>query len=313
MAFLQFSKNKIIKDNVPPPTEKKQADERKQEHEAPMKVAIKPYLLSCALEVAPFIKGLIGGDIGFYISDLDNYLYVRPGKVKLALDTGDPVKDGSIARRSMLSAAREVARVGKEVYGIPYIGTGYPLINPADKKVIGSLVINTPVEQQEGLTAMAGHMESQINTIAVAVANFSATSQELTATMENLNSNAQGIKEEIKKTDGIVTMIQEISEQTHMLGLNAAIEAARVGDAGRGFNVVAKEIRKLSQDTSRSVKDILLILGEMKHSIMELTNFIDQVTEAAQQQAVSVQYINSSINELSMVSVELKKQSDDLI
>jgi methyl-accepting chemotaxis protein len=179
--------------------------------------------------------------------------------------------------------------------------------------VVGSIVTTTPVEQQEGLNDLAGNMEEQINAISMAVTNFSATSQELTATMENLSSNAQGIREEINKTDGIVTMIREVSEQTHMLGLNAAIEAARVGDAGRGFNVVAEEIRKLSQDTNRSVKDILQILGEMKSSIVELTNFIDQVTEATQQQAVSAQEINSSINELSMVSVELKKQSEQLV
>lgn len=311
MAFLQFSKNKVMKD-VPLTSEKREADEKKRKQEAPAQVEKKPDLLSCALEMAPSIKGMLGDDIGLYVSDLHNYLYVKPGSVKLALETGDAIKDGSMGRRTINSAARTVARVGREVYGLPYIGTGYPLINPADRKVIGSIVTTTPVEQQEVLNDMAGNLENQVNTISVAVTNFSATSQELTATMENLNSNAQSINEEIKKTDGIVTMIQEISEQTHMLGLNAAIEAARVGDAGRGFNVVAEEIRKLSQDTNRSVKDILQILGDMKHSIMDLTYFIDQVTVASQQQAVSAQEINSSINELSMVSVELKKQSGEL-
>lgn len=312
MAFLQFSKNRAVKETVAPASEKKEADEKKQNQAGPAQAVVKPDLVANAVSVAPFLKGMLGADIGLYVSDLHNYLYVKPGKVKLALETGDAIKDGSIGRRTINSAGRTAAKVGREVYGLPYIGTGYPIIDP-DGAVVGSIVTTTPVEQQEGLDDLAGHLESQIQTISVAVTNFSATSQELTATMENLNSNAQSINEEIKKTDGIITMIQEISEQTHMLGLNAAIEAARVGDAGRGFNVVAEEIRKLSQDTNRSVKDILQILGDMKHSITDLTNFIDQVTAATQQQAVSAQEINSSINELGSVSVELKKQSEQLV
>lgn len=321
MAFLQFTKSKkLVTDNEPLILAKK--EEPLVENLGPAAGRHtaagpdpnpNPNPVACVVISAPFIKGMLGGDIGLYVSDLHNYLYVKPGKVRLALETGDPIKDGSIGRRTVTSGARTVAKVGREVYGLPYIGTGYPIIDPVSQKVVGSIVTTTPVEQQEGLNELAGHMESQVNSISMAVTNLSATSQELTATMENLSSNAQGIREEINKTDNIVTMIREVSEQTHMLGLNAAIEAARVGDAGRGFNVVAEEIRKLSQDTNRSVKDILQILGEMKNSIVELTNFIDQVTEATQQQAVASQEINSSINELSLVSVELKKQADELI
>ena len=58
-----------------------------------------------------------------------------------------------------------------------------------------------------------------------------------------------------KDTDGILSFIQ-----TNMLGLNAAIEAARAGDAGRGFKVVATEIRKLSTSTSESVKKVDSVL-----------------------------------------------------
>ncbi|WP_279286380.1 methyl-accepting chemotaxis protein [Desulfofundulus sp. TPOSR] len=147
----------------------------------------------------------------------------------------------------------------------------------------------------------------------MATSSLSATSEEVAATTENLNSSAQKIRDEIKKTDGIVNLIEEIAEQTHLLGLNAAIEAARVGDAGRGFNVVAGEIRKLSQDTQRSVKEIMQTLHDVQQSIIDLTNSIEQVSSAAQQQAASSQEINASINELTAVAGQLKKLADELV
>lgn len=269
--------------------------------------------LTCALEMAPHIKNLLGEEIGFYVSDLNTYTYCSPGKVKLALVAGDAVKEGSTAFQTMRNASRTVVRIGKEVYGLPYLGIGYPLTNPENGTVIGSIVTTTPIERQENLASISKRIEEQVNAISMATSNLSTTSEELAATTETLGGNARGIREEIKKTDGIVALIQEIAEQTHMLGLNAAIEAARVGDAGRGFNVVAGEIRKLSQDTQRSVKDILQTLKDMQQAIIELTQSIEQMAAATQQQAASAQEISASVNELGAVAAELKQQADELI
>lgn len=311
--FLKFSKNKKTLEGESLMLPKENIQKEECQESFARTVENDRNLLAYAVELAPFIKGLLGDDIGLYVSDLEKYLYVKPGKVRLSLEAGDALKDGSMGRRTTQSGARTSAKVGKEVYGLPYIGTGYPIIDPISNRVIGSIVTTTPVERQESLNSIAGQMESQVSTISMAVTNFTATSQELTATMETLNGNAQGIRVEINKTDGIVTLIKDISEQTHMLGLNAAIEAARVGDAGRGFNVVAEEIRKLSQDTNRSVKDILDILGEMKNSIVDLTDSISQMAGATQQQSASAEEISSSLNELNVVTLELKKQADELL
>ncbi|MGB9802185.1 hypothetical protein [Desulfofundulus sp.] len=87
-------------------------------------------LLSCALELAPFIKGLLGEEVGIYISDLKRYLYCNPGRVGLSLKAGDVVQEGSVTALALRTGERKAKRVGKEVYGVPYIGISYPITDP---------------------------------------------------------------------------------------------------------------------------------------------------------------------------------------
>lgn len=82
-------------------------------------------------------------------------------------------------------------------------------------------------------------------------------------TVEQLNSKNEGIFR-------LVGSIRSISEQTHLLAINAAIEAARAGDAGRGFAVVAQEVRKLSEEVQQTVSEITAITEGIQHDSKEM-------------------------------------------
>jgi len=79
------------------------------------------------------------------------------------------------------------------------------------------------------------------------------------------------------KISGIVSTINGIAEQTNLLALNAAIEAARAGDAGRGFSVVAEEVRSLAQKSSASAGEIDGLVDETNQRVSALATSLNRI------------------------------------
>ena len=125
----------------------------------------------------------------------------------------------------------------------------------------------------------------------------SAITYRVNESMQSISDRTMEITKQTEDIKNVVGIIKDIADQTNLLALNAAIEAARAGEHGRGFAVVADEVRKLAERTSKS-------LNEIDANVNILVQGINQISEAMQEQTSGVHGINDSIGQLKVITDE---------
>lgn len=124
----------------------------------------------------------------------------------------------------------------------------------------------------------------------------------------NINSLVK-LSEEI---EAIVDIINGIAGQTNLLALNAAIEAARAGEAGRGFSVVADEIRDLAEESSNSTEKISVLIKEIQNSITGAVNEMEENSDSIDESVKNIGETGKIFNNINMLAQKLLEQINDI-
>jgi methyl-accepting chemotaxis protein len=132
------------------------------------------------------------------------------------------------------------------------------------------------------------------------------TETELAKRMEHLSGEANQVKD-------VLTVISDIAEQTNLLALNAAIEAARAGEHGRGFAVVADEVRKLAERTQKSLVEINATINVIVQSIMESSETMNTNAKGVEELAEVSQDVEGKISKMSKVVQKAIEMSEETV
>ncbi|WBL49285.1 methyl-accepting chemotaxis protein [Clostridium estertheticum] len=131
--------------------------------------------------------------------------------------------------------------------------------------------------------------------------------QKIAETNSGIQKFIEITKDNSKKTDEVLSFIEGIAKQTNLLGLNAAIESARAGEFGKGFSVVSNEIRKLSQSTKESAKQINSMLNTIQDSINEIYLRFNDSNLILDNQSSGLEEITATVQELNSTAIILNE------
>lgn len=145
------------------------------------------------------------------------------------------------------------------------------------------------------------------------VVESSQTMEQLASRIGNAETTIERLRESSERIEGVIDVISNIAEQTNLLALNAAIEAARAGEAGRGFAVVADEVRSLAGKTHESTAEVQAMVESIRNETREVVTIMQESADAARASQELVEASRGSLDEINGAIGHIRSCSEEIL
>ncbi|MDD6857294.1 methyl-accepting chemotaxis protein [Lachnospiraceae bacterium HCP1S3_C3] len=272
-------------------------------------------------------------------SFLENYALSVGLAVVVADRNGEKIVDGCMSRDASIGSSAvvnrivdtvsntlrtysEITQTDSHIFAVPVIVKDHVLgavicedVNAGDNNIDAAITV---VEIFVASIVEAGYNRVSVEALASQLAeNFiqvSKTLEELALSAQNITEQQQSLGEDISKVESVTSEISDITgsinklaDRTMMLGLNASIEAARLGNDGRGFAVVATQIRELSASSRKTSEDIKKLNDQINEYVVSTISNSRESLKTTEDQSAAMQELSATIQTMVAVAQSLKE------
>ncbi|MBR9909102.1 MAG: methyl-accepting chemotaxis protein [Gammaproteobacteria bacterium] len=207
------------------------------------------------------------------------------------------IAESQAVERQLITAATTLLQVseanqqqsGQQNGEIQQMVRGVEQVQASAEVVLHNAQVAEDVSQEAQLRAQQGDQKVQ---------DSIATIEDLVAVIKSATDDMLALKEHSEQIGKVLDVIKAIAEQTNLLALNAAIEAARAGEQGRGFAVVADEVRQLASRTSVSTREIQIIVSNIQQGALRVFSQMSDGVAATDAAVVQAQDAGAAIHSL---------------
>lgn len=257
----------------------------------------------------PYFQQTYAEDTCVILCDRDAIIGYLPGeKIDLKLKVGEKMENykGAATYKVLQSGKKLREEIPASFMGIPYISTCIPLYE--NGQLVGALAAVTSNEKIMDLRTSAEELSKVIEQMTAFSEEITKATDTSASRLQELSHQSETMKENMKNIERIIEYVKGIAQKSNILGLNAAIEAARSGESGRGFAVVADEIRKMAANSNTAAEDIQKQLELTEQDILKINNSVQDVAAQTEEYAASVQEFHSMLEQISATAHLLSKQ-----
>lgn len=273
------------------------------------------YILKLIENLLPSLQALIPIDCMLALADCEKILKHISGKFVRANSesvSGMAIPEGDTLYQAIRSGRSVSAVIPKEIFGFEFNSISVP-IRQKNGKIIGALGLGISIRNRNSLIDLAGLVDDLSSHTLVTIQQLAQSANDLSANQMSLQELANDINDQISKTGSIVDFVKSVASTSNLLALNASIEAARAGEAGRGFSVVAGEIRKMAVNSSEGLKEIETVLNSIKRQMAQIAEKINAAALISEEQAAAAESLTEAMAKLNDSSQQLNEAAHSVV